>query len=149
MSPSGPHTIMSTRVSAFLSDFIKVTLFGSYLVESLESNGRIPLASFLNLGPTPCWVRQRLDRNKAHSQSSKGTVQVVVFGSGFVFAHAVVPNPVIAYLAAAPVTTCELGEGFCTAFFRSKRADVEGFLGDFFGLCSAGASDDRQTACSG
>ena len=97
-------------------------LFGLDLGDSLESNGRIPLASFLNLGPTPCWVRQRLDRNKAHSQSSKGTVQVVVFGSGFVFAHAVVPNPVIAYLAAAPVTTCELGEGFCTAFPQEQES---------------------------
>ena len=47
------------------------------------------------------------------------------------------------------MSACELGEVFCTAFFRSKRADVEGHLWDFFGVCGAGAVDDDQAACSG
>ena len=56
----------------------------------------------------------------------------------------------VAYFTATPVSACELGEVFCTALFiRSKRADVEGHLWDFFGLRGAGAVDDDQAACSG
>ena len=55
----------------------------------------------------------------------------------------------IAYFAAAPVPACKLGEVFCTAFFRSKGADVEGHLWDFFGICGAGSVDDDQAARSG
>ena len=50
----------------------------------------------------------------------------------------------IAYFAAAPVTACELGETFCTAFFSNNGTDVEGDFRDFFGIRGAGTLDDDQ-----
>ena len=60
-----------------------------------------------------------------------------------------VTNPVIAYFAAAPVSTRELGKGCCTAFFRSNGADVEGSFRNFFGVCCACAADYREASGSG
>ena len=60
-----------------------------------------------------------------------------------------VTDPVVAYFAAAPVATCEIGETFCTAFFRSNGTDVEGHLRDFFGIGGAGTLDDDQASGSG
>lgn len=59
-----------------------------------------------------------------------------------------VTNPVIAYFAAAPVSTGELGKGYCTAFFRSNGADVEGHFRNFFGICSPCTADDREASGS-
>ncbi len=60
-----------------------------------------------------------------------------------------VTNPVVAYLAAAPVPAYEPGEGFCTALFRINGTDIEGLFGDFFGIYGAGAADERKASCSG
>ena len=60
-----------------------------------------------------------------------------------------VTDPVIAYFAAAPVATCELGETFCTALFRSNGTDEEGHLWDFFGIGGAGTLDDDQASGCG
>ncbi len=60
-----------------------------------------------------------------------------------------VPNPVVAYFAAAPVAACELGETFCTALFiRSNGTDVEGYLRNFFGIGGAGTLNDDQASGS-
>ena len=66
--------------------------------------------------------------------------------SGLVFSHGVVTHPVVAYFAAAPVATRELGEFFCTALFRSTRTDVEGHLWDFFGIHAAGTVDHHKAS---
>ena len=137
------------KLKLMTSVFGKVTSFGPYLGYGSKSNVRIPLTAFLNLGPTLCRIQQRFDRYQTDSQSSQSAVEIVILRSGFVFTHAVVTNPVITYFAAAPVATRKLGKVFCTAFFRSKRADVEGHLRDFFGICGTGTADNRQAACSG
>jgi hypothetical protein len=55
----------------------------------------------------------------------------------------------IAYFTATPVSTRQIGEGLCKVLSGSKRADVEGYLRDFFGVCGTCAVDDREAACSG
>ena len=55
----------------------------------------------------------------------------------------------IAYFAPAPVSTGEIGESFCIALFRSNRSSVKGHLRDFFGICGAGAVDNREASGSG
>ena len=60
-----------------------------------------------------------------------------------------VPDPVVAYFTATPVSTCELGEAFCTALFGSQGTDVESHLWNFLRICGAGAMDDDQAACPG
>ena len=60
-----------------------------------------------------------------------------------------VTDPVVAYFAAAPVTTRELGETFCTALFRSNGTDIEGYLRDFFGIGGAGTLNDDQAESFG
>ena len=60
-----------------------------------------------------------------------------------------IPNPVVAYFATAPVIACKLGETFCTALFRSNGTDVEGHLWDFFGIGGASTLNDDQASGSG
>ena len=60
-----------------------------------------------------------------------------------------IANPVVAYFAAAPVATRELGETFCTALFRSNGTDIEGDLRNFFAIRGAGTLDDNQASGSG
>ena len=59
-----------------------------------------------------------------------------------------VAYPVVAYFAAAPVATRELGETFCTALFRSNGTDIEGDLRNFFAIRGAGTLDDNQASGS-
>ena len=59
-----------------------------------------------------------------------------------------VANPVVAYFAAAPVPTRELGETFCTALFRSNGTDVEGDLQGFFGIGGAATLNNDQASGS-
>ena len=73
----------------------------------------------------------------------------MVFGAGFVFAHAVVAHPVVAYLAAAPVSAGEFCEATGASLFGWMIGSEEGDLRDFFGICGSGAADDGQAATSG
>ena len=55
----------------------------------------------------------------------------------------------IADFAAVPVSTREIGKGFCTALLRIRRTDVEGKLGHFFGIGGSCAVDGCQAARPG
>lgn len=50
------------------------------------------------------------DDEKAGTQSSEICIDVIVSDSGLVFAHLAVPDPVAAYLTAAPVSACKFAQ---------------------------------------
>ena len=73
----------------------------------------------------------------------------MVFGAGFVFAHAVVTHPVVSYFAATPVSAGEFCEATGASLFGWMIGSEEGDLRDFFRIGGAGAADDGQTAACG
>ena len=73
----------------------------------------------------------------------------MVFGAGFVFAHAVVTHPVVSYLAATPVPPSEFGEGLGASCLGPMIGSEEGGLRHFIGVGGAGAAYDGQTSATG
>lgn len=73
----------------------------------------------------------------------------MVFAAGFVFVHAVVAHPVVAYLAAGPRAAGEPGEASGAFLFGRMIGREEGDLLGFFGIDGSGAADDGQAAASG
>jgi hypothetical protein len=84
---------------------ITVFLFGVVLDERTEWDAWIMLAAFLEFWPGRLGVEVGLERDQADTQGREVAVEVVVFGAGFVFAHAGVAHPVVAAFAAAPMAT--------------------------------------------
>ena len=89
------------------------------------------------------------ERHQADAQGREVAVEVVVFGAGFVFAHAGVAHPVVAAFAAAPVAAGQLGKAAGAAGRRGMTGDVEGDRGLFVVVEGAGALDDDQTPGAG
>ena len=87
--------------------------------------------------------------HQADAQGREVAVDVVVFGAGFVFAHAGVTHPVVAAFAAAPVTAGQLAEAAGAAGCRTMAGGVGGGGGLFVFVEGAGALDDHQTPRSG
>ena len=89
------------------------------------------------------------DWDEANPHPCQRAVDVVVFGAGFVFAHAVVTHPVVSYLAATPVSSREFGEGLGASFLGWMIGREGGDLRHFIGVGGAGAAYDGQTAATG
>ena len=94
-------------------------------------------------------MKIRLERHQADTQGREVAVEVVVFGAGFVFAHAGVAHPVVAAFAAAPMAARQLAKGAGAAGRRGMAGGVEGDGGLLVVVEGAGALDERQAACSG
>lgn len=73
--------------------------FGAMLDECSERDLGIVLAAFLKFGPGGLGVKICLERHQADAESREIAVEVVVFGTGIVFAHAGVAHPVVAAFA--------------------------------------------------
>jgi len=73
----------------------------------------------------------------------------VVFGSRLVFSHTVIADPVVAYFAASPVTSCESGKVPGTTLFGGKIRGKEGNFRHFGRIGGACAFDDGKATASG
>jgi hypothetical protein len=94
-------------------------------------------------------VKVRLDRDQADAQGREVAVEVVVFGAGFVFAHAGVAHPVVAAFAAAPMAAGQLSKVAGAARHRGMTGGVEGDGGLFILVEGGGALNYDQRARSG
>ena len=76
-------------------------------------------------------MKFRFERHQADAQGREVAVEVVVFGAGFIFAHAGVAHPVITAFAAAPVAAGQLSEMASAVWHRGMAGGVEGDGGLF------------------
>ena len=89
-------------------------------------------------------MKVRFESDQANAQSREIAVEVVVFGAGFILAHASVAHPVIAAFAAAPVTAGQLSKTAGAVGCRRMAGGVEGDGGLFVFLEGGGALDHDQ-----
>ena len=94
-------------------------------------------------------MKVRLEGDQADAQGREVAVEVVVFGAGFIFAHAGVAHPVVAAFAAAPVTAGQLSKLAGAVGRRRMAGGVEGDRGLFVFVEGGGALDDDQRTRSG
>ena len=94
-------------------------------------------------------MKVRLERDQADAQGREVAVEVVVFGAGFIFAHAGVAHPVIAAFAAAPVAAGQVSKMAGAVGCRGMAGGVEGDRGLFAFVEGGGALNDNQSARSG
>lgn len=90
-----------------------------------------------------------LERHQADAQGREVAVEVVVFGTGFVFAHAGIAHPVVSAFAAAPVAAGQLREVAGAVGGREMAGGVESDGGLFVLVEGGGALNDYQRARSG
>lgn len=93
------------------------------------------------------WKEQGFDDDQAYTQAGECAVEVVVFRTCFVFAHAGIANPVVTDLGSCPMPAHEVSKGTGAAWSWRLRADVIGLLRGFERICCAGALDEHQAAC--
>lgn len=89
-------------------------------------------------------MKVRLERHQTDAQGREVAVEVVVFGAGFIFAHAGVADPVVANFAPAPVAAGQFSKASGTAERGAMAGDVEGDRGLFVLLEGGGALDHDQ-----
>ena len=94
-------------------------------------------------------MKVRLECHQADAQGREVAVEVVVFGAGFIFAHAGVAHPVIAAFAAAPVAAGQLCKMASAVRRRGMAGGVEGDRGLFAFVEGGGPLNDGQSARSG
>lgn len=90
-----------------------------------------------------------LERDETDAKSREVAVEVVVFGAGFVLAHAGVTYPVVAAFASTPMATSQLCKATGTAGCWTTAGDVKGNRGFFVFIESGGALDHDQGARAG
>ena len=94
-------------------------------------------------------MKIRLERDQTDAQGREVTVEIVVFGAGFVFAHAGVAHPVVAAFAAAPVAAGQFCKVAGAVGRRGMVGGVKGEGGLFVCVEGGGTFNDRQSARSG
>lgn len=85
------------------------------------------------------WKEDGFDHHKADPQAGEGAVELVVFRTGMVLAHAMVAHPVVADFASAPVPPGQLSEAAGTPFCGRLRGDVISHRRHFVGFARLGA----------
>jgi len=123
--------------------------FGAVLDECLEGDLGIVLAALLKFGPGRLWVKVGLEGHQADAQGREVAVEVVVFGAGFVFAHAGVAHPMVAAFTAGPVSAGQMCKVAGAVGRRGMAGGVEGDRGLFVLVEGGGALDHGQRARSG